>query len=383
MLAISLLELNQPKDATAEAQQAVGLAPDLAYAHYALAFVLFKRNWLDEAKAAAAEAVRLESFNPNHFSLLAAIELELRNWPTALEHADHALQIDPENPWATNLRAMALVKLGRRDEAARTMGDALARDPENATSHANQGWTLLHRGDHRQARIHFREALRLDPTLDWAKAGMVESLKSGFWPYKALLLFWLWMARLSGRAQWGVIIGGWIGSRIIRTIAQNNPAAGKFLWPIFYCYVAFALATWLAYPLLNLLLRLHPDGKYALSREQLWQANLVGLLLASVIASLGLFLKTQIDGLLAVAAVSGLLIFPVVTLFTAPRGWPRWLMLGVTCVLALIGAGLIAIAFMHPDGGEPVFNTLLSVFLLGVVFSQIAVNALPMFRPKQ
>src|SRR5687768_5670263 len=279
MLAVSLLELDQAKDATAEAQQAVGLAPDLSFAHYALAFVLYKRNWLDEARDAAAEAVRLESFNPNHFALLSAIEMERRNWPGALDHAASALQIDPDNDWAINLRAMALVKLGRREEAAQTMGDALAKDPENAYSHANQGWTLLHRGDHRKARVHFREALRLDPTMDWAKAGMVESLKSGFWPYKMLLLFWLWMARLSGKAQWGVILGAWIGSRIIRTVAQNNPGAGKFLWPIFYVYVAFVIATWLAYPLLNLMLRLHRDGRYALSREQVIQSNITGILL--------------------------------------------------------------------------------------------------------
>src|SRR5687768_3705193 len=195
MLAVSLMELNQHKEATASAQQAVGLSPDMPYAHYVLAFVLYKREWLDEAKQAAEEALRLESFNPNHFALLAGIEFQRRNWPAALDHANSAMQIDPDHSWATNLRAAALVKLGRRDEAARTIGDALAKDPEDPDTHANQGWTLLHQGDHRRARVHFREALRLDPTNTWAKQGMVEALKSGFWPYKLVLHFWLWMAR--------------------------------------------------------------------------------------------------------------------------------------------------------------------------------------------
>lgn len=378
MLAVSLLELDQAKDATAEAQQAVGLAPDLPFAHYALAFVLYKRNWLDEARAAAAEAVRLESFNPNHFALLSAIEMERRNWPGALEHAERALETDPEHAWAINLRAMALVKLGRREEAALTMGAALSRDPENATSHANQGWTLLHRGDHRQARVHFREALRLDPTLDWARAGMVESLKSGFPPYKYLLLFWLWMARLSGKAQWGVILGAYVGAQVVKNVARSNPAAGKFLWPVFYAYIAFVIMTWLAYPLLNLMLRLHRDGRYALSREQVIQSNLIGLLLALFLTAIGLLLATGNEAYFTAMAVSGLLVMPVAGLFAAPVGWPRNLMLGVAGALALIGAASVALAFAR---GEP--GPLFGLFILGIVLSQVAANGLPMFRPKR
>jgi tetratricopeptide (TPR) repeat protein len=383
MLAVSLLETKQPKDATAAAQQAVGLSPDLPYAHYALAYVLYKRNWLDEARDAAAEAIRLESFNPNHFALLSAIEMERRNWPAALEHAGGALQIDPDHDWAINLRAMALVKLGRRDEASRTMSGALSRDPENAYSHANQGWTLLHRGDHRQARVHFREALRLDPTLDWARQGMVESLKSGFPPYKLLLLFWLWMARISHKAQWGVILGAWLGYQVIKNVARQNPAAAIYLWPIMIAYVAFVLMTWLAYPLLNLMLRLHPDGRYALSRQQVMQSNIIGILLAIFFTSLGLFVATTAVGFLTLMFVSGLLVFPVAALFGAPAGWPRHLMLAVTIGLGLVGIAAVALVFATGEDGGRAFGGLFAIFILGVILSQIAANALPMFRPKQ
>jgi Flp pilus assembly protein TadD len=384
MLAVSLLELDQLKEATAEAQHAVGLAPDEPFAHYALAFVLFKRGWLDEARNAAAEAVRLESFNPNHFALLSAIEMERRNWPAALEHAEDALEIDPDHDWATNLRAMALVKLGRRDEAELAMGDALARDPENAYSHANQGWTLLHRGDHKAARVHFREALRLDPTMDWARAGMVESLKSGFPPYRYLLLFWLWMARLSGRAQWGVILGAWFGYQVVKNIARQNPAAATFLWPVMIVYVAFVVMTWLAYPLLNLMLRLHRDGRYALSREQVIQSNVIGILLAIFLLAIALLVGTGIEQFILLMAVSGLLVMPVAALFAAPKGWPRNVMLGVTIALAAIGSVAVTLAFtIDPNDEGKGWGPLFGLFILGIVASQIAANALPMFRPKQ
>ena len=385
MLAVSLLELNQAKDATAEAQQAVGLAPDLPYAHYVLAFVLFKRDWLDEAKQSAEEALRLESFNPNHFALLAAIEFARRNWLLALDHANSAMQIDPDHSWATNLRAAALVKLGRREEAARTMGDALAKDPEDPDSHANQGWTLLHQGNHKQARIHFRESLRLDPTNDWARQGMVEALKSGFWPYKVILLFWLWMSRLSRKGQWGVILGGYVGYQIARNVARNNPAAGKFLWPLIIAYLVFVLMTWLSNPLLTLVLRLHRDGRYALSREQILKSNLVGGLLATAVIALVLLGVTKIEEFVMLAVIAALLVFPVVTLFSAPRGWPRNLMVGVTIAMALLGSAIVTMSFtLYRGSGDPGLDiTLLKVFVAGIIFSQIAVNALPMFRPKR
>jgi len=72
---------------------------------------------------------------------------------------------------------MALVKLGRREAAAATIGAALAKDPQNAHTHANQGWALLHHGDHARRLEHFREALRLDPELDWARAAWSRPLR--------------------------------------------------------------------------------------------------------------------------------------------------------------------------------------------------------------
>lgn len=64
---------------------------------------------------------------------------------------------------------MALTQLGHKDEAASSLETALFRDPENAWTHANRGWQQLQHGDREQGMDHFREALRLDPTMDWAR----------------------------------------------------------------------------------------------------------------------------------------------------------------------------------------------------------------------
>jgi hypothetical protein len=58
-------------------------------------------------------------------------------------------------------------------------------------------------------------------------------------------------------------------------------------------------------------------------------------------------------------------------------------MIGVASVLALIGAATVAIVFAQGEEGGRAFGGLFGLFLLGVIFSQIAANALPMFKPKQ
>jgi tetratricopeptide (TPR) repeat protein len=389
LLALCLVEQEDLKGATGEAQQAVGLAPDLPMAHYALGLTLLRRNWLDEAKAAAQECVRLDAFNPAHFALLAAIEMEGRNWPAALEQAENGLALDPDHSWSTNLRAMALVKLGRRDEASAAMGEALSRNPESAIGHANQGWTLLHRGDHRQAMVHFKEALRLDPNLDWAKAGMVEALKSSFFLYRWLLRFFLWMARLSGRAQWGVIIGAYVGYNVLRIVARNNPQLAPYLWPLLVAYIAFVVMTWVAYPLLNLVLRLHRFGRYALSRDQVASANWIGLLVAIGLAAIIARYATGIYPLRELAMVAGFLVIPMAGAYSCPRGWPRQVMFAGAALMALVGGTAVALAlrafvalgradYVFPDDADQLFT----LFLLCVLVSSFGSNALRQVRPK-
>ena len=56
----------------------------------------------------------------------------------------------------------------------------------------------MHAGDFRGALEHFREALRLNPSPEWARAGLVEALKARY-PSAASLRYFLWMSTLSRR----------------------------------------------------------------------------------------------------------------------------------------------------------------------------------------
>src|SRR5947199_251490 len=117
-----------------------------------------------------------------------------------------SLATEPNDPGA---HAMLDLWLAQRDDYKAATAEAhvaIGLSPEDADSHANQGWTLLHASEPRRAMEHFREALRLEPNHQWARAGIVEALKARVFLYRWLLAYFLWMARLSGRAQWGILL---------------------------------------------------------------------------------------------------------------------------------------------------------------------------------
>jgi len=387
LLAISLLEQEQLDAAEQAAREAIGNEPDLSFAHYALSRVLSARNRDEEAEAAVDEAIRLEPADADYHGAKAGIEFDRRRWQQALEAAERGLQFNPEHTGCNNLRAMALVKLGRKTEAGVTIERTLARDPDNAFSHANQGWTLLEQGRRKEAMAHFRESLRLDPTNDWARAGLVEALKAGNPLYAVMLKYFLWMQKLPDGARWGIIVGGYFLNRLLGGVAKSQPEWAPWILPFRILYVTFAVFTWLAYPLFNLMLFLHPIGRHALDREQRQQATWVGICLGLALASLGMWLATGQGGVLIAALVFGLLTIPTASVFGCAKGWPRMAMAAITLVLGAAGlTAVVVLAVLNPAPKTPLAalgGGAFIVFLIGTFLSQWIANALSTQRPKR
>ena len=338
LLGLCLLKRQDWSQALREVSEAVRLGPDLAYAHYVAGHVLLAADRHAQATDAANAAIRLDPADPAHHGLLAAIHLDRRQWREALAAAERGLELDPEHVQCNNVRGMALVKLGRRGEAGATMAQTLALDPEDAFTHANRGWSLLHECKPDEAMEHFREALRLDPTLDWARAGIVEALKARNFVYRWMLAYFLFMSRLSTRAQWAIILGGWLGSQLLRRVGDAQPALKPLVLPVIVLYVLFAILTWLADPLFNLLLRVSRYGRLALAREQVTAANWVGGALLLSLASATGFLVLRRHVFFDAAVMIFFLTIPLAALFRAPVGWPRWVMVaGVGALVAVIG----------------------------------------------
>lgn len=314
LLAYCLLRLGRQGEALSEADIAVSKEPGAPYPYYMRALILVETGRRAEAKTAIREAIRLDPSDADHFALLGGIHLDDKSWAEALKSAESALVLDAEHVQGANVRAAALVKLGRGAEAGQTLDAALAREPESAVTHANMGWTLLERGDHAKAQEHFREALRLDPQQEWAREGIVESMKARNPVYRLMLQYFFFMSKLPPKGQWIVIIVALVGMRLLRATAEAYPPFEPAAMVIGVLYVMFMAATWLARPLFDLVLRLDRFGRLCLSRDQIRGSNLLALTLSASLAFLilrfasgyELFLSAALGALALSVPVAGI-----------------------------------------------------------------------------
>jgi tetratricopeptide (TPR) repeat protein len=385
-LALALSELEQHAEATEHAQRAIHLAPDEAYGHYALARVMLGRKRFQEARAAILEAIRLDPYEANYFGILALLELGKSRWREALEAANQGLQIEPEHGLCTNMRAQALVKLGDRAAAAATMDDALARRPDDAYTHANQGWALLDARQPYQALEHFREALRLDPELEWARAGIVEAMKARNIVYRLMLAWFLWMSRLTPGVRWGLVIGAYFGSRFIGQMAKNSPELAPYLWPLLYLYIAFVVLSWLSPSFFNLLLRLDRFGRYALSPDQVRGANVLAVCLIVTLGFLVAAIALGSGFLLLCTLMFALLALPASAIYVCEAGWPRHAMAAITLGLLAMVLLVFAVGLLEHRLPAPAVNavaSLVGILPLAMIASQFAAIYLTQVTPRK
>lgn len=348
-LALVLSQQDRGKQALEEADQAVGLGPDLAFCHYARAAVLRDARKLPEAARAVGEAIRLEPEDADNHALLAAVRLGQDRWADALAAAEHGLGLDPDNEDCQGYRAVALASLGRTGEAEEASRQALAASPASAEVHATRGWTLLQAGRYAEALESFREALRLNPDLERARAGVVEALKARSLPYRVVLRYLLWMQRLGERGQWVFIIGLVVGVNVFSSLARNVPWLAPLRTPVLLAYLGFAVLTWVAVPFSNLLLMLNRFGRLALKPAERAAALGLGICLLTTAGGVaGGFLLGKL-WLVGLGALGMTMALPVVSALRRETRRPR-LILGA-CALGLLALGGTAVALLalrHP-----------------------------------
>ena len=119
--------------------------------------------------------------------------------------------------------------------------------------------------------------------MDYAKRGMVEALKARNPVYRLLLVYFLWMQRLSGRARWVVVLGFYFGYQLLRGAAAANPALQPYVAPILVAYLIFVVLTWVAQPMFNLLLRSTPMAAMRYRIHQVVASNWFGGFLAAAV----------------------------------------------------------------------------------------------------
>lgn len=371
ILASCLAALDRAEEALKTVERAIALAPSAPELLYQRAYVLYLLQREPEALRQVNEAIRLDPTEADHFALRAELLLKMKKYEDALSAANEGLALDPENSFCLNVRASALMRLKRADEALETIATSLENEPENSYTHTNFGWSKLENGRHREALEHFKEALRLAPNNDYARAGMVEAIKAKNPLYRLFLRYVFWMAGLSARYQWALIIGAYVLFRLLRGVAADNPALEPFVWPVLVLYLIFALSTWLLSPIANLFLFLDTYGRYALSKDERLSSSLVGAALGmGLLLLLGAWWWNSEPLLYFSLGFIGMMI-PLGSMLSTHEPRRRRRLVGFTAVLGVILLSATVPMYLQDIN---LADTILMFFFLGLFAYQWVAN---------
>ncbi|MER2996871.1 tetratricopeptide repeat protein [Pontibacter populi] len=369
-----LAEANLQQDKVAIAEEiidnAIGLSPGTPHLYYIKSRISGFEEKYDEAEDSIEQAITLDPYDADYFAWLAKVKLVRKEYVAALEYADKALEIDAENLLGLNTRSTALLKLNKKEESFATIEGALREDPNNSYTHANYGWGLLEKSDHKKALVHFKESLQHNPNYEYAQAGLLEALKAGNPVYRWFLKYSFFMSNLTSKYQWGVIIGFYVGQRILRSVANNNETLQPYLTPLVVLLALIAFSTWVMTPISNLFLRFNKYGQLLLDKTEKKSSNFVAISFVLFLVGVISYFATTDDRFLAVAAFGFAMMVPFSIMFTPTKY--KYSLLTYSGVLAIVGLG--AIVFTFSTG--ILFNLLSVIFIFGFISFQWVGNYL-------
>ncbi|MEM6688533.1 MAG: tetratricopeptide repeat protein [Planctomycetota bacterium] len=362
--------VEQLNRSTEHARKAIVSDPNDPFAHYTHALVLYKRNRYEESLEATDDTLRLDPQDSDCWGLRAANLLELKRFEEALQAADHGLEVSPEHGWCLSLRSYSLERLGRLVEASGAAQSRLREDPDDSHAHCMVGYTHLNSGRHQEAKESFREALRLDPTNEFARVGMMQAISSRSLVFRAVYRYYQWISEFNSKLGFIIIIGFYVVSRSVGALGQAFEAIQPYTTAIVLLYGIAAIATWLAWPILQAMMRFDRFGKHLLSREEKWKSSMVAgvLILGAVAGCIFTYLSEDFFAVLIPFMYAMVIAILIVATFFVPIGPKRWGFAFASLVVALLPFyGL----FSQVNGQQGAFSQSITWFTYGTLAIQI------------
>jgi len=291
LLALCLHGQNKGKEALEEAQKAVGLMPHAAYPFYVLSKCYLRLDNLKNANEAIQNALRIDPDDEDYLCMYAAILNDQKKYDDGLTTIDKALAINPEHAPSKQIKSLLLRSSGRYKEADVIAGEALNDNPESAYAFAAKGWSSLDTGKVKESLEHFKSAVVLDPTSEFAKSGLVMAIKAQNPIFNAFYNYYNWINNLSAKARWGFIIGIFILMRVADNVSDSNSAMAPLFTVLIGVYICFVFMVWTINPIFNIFMRFNKYGKHALDKGEIMGSNIMSALLISAIVQFGLHLQ--------------------------------------------------------------------------------------------
>jgi tetratricopeptide (TPR) repeat protein len=329
LLALSWIQTESTQGKAVDAaRRGIGLESESSFHHAVLAACL-----LDSAKPGqdalcveagrhSEKAIELDPDSDFAWAVNGQALLRLRKYPDAEKAARRALELDTGNTMAAQVLSMALLNQKKDGDLNSLVDWQLAENPEDDRAHVSAGYRDLMQGRHTEACGHFRAALRLDPTNEGARHGLVESFRARSWFYRVYLRFGYFMTQFGQKGAGGIMIGGYLLYRFaFSALRTDYPAAAYTLAGL---WMVFALWTFLARGIGSALMLTDRFVRMAITPKERWEGLCVGGMVVLALGSLavGLWFH-RIDYVLS-ALACGLASVPVASAFkdgscTTPR----------------------------------------------------------------
>lgn len=183
---ISALQLEDTDSGLDLAGQLLQHAPDRAESHIAMALSLSHASRSPDeilvlgktVEAHFQQAIRLDQGYARYYVLYAEWLARQRRLDEALVFGRQALALDPNDPEIPAL-LQGLYRLNDQEDLAEQMGQlALSLSPDHAVNHMEAGFRSLSRGRSQEAKDHFRDGLRLEPSEDYFQAIAAERCRN-------------------------------------------------------------------------------------------------------------------------------------------------------------------------------------------------------------
>ncbi len=273
-------------------ESAIRLEPEFSPAHGLHARLLADQKKYSPALAAAQQAIALDPYDSDSHGAEAVVHAKRQHWALAEKAAKRGLAIDPEDNPCSAILTHALLMQGKTSEHQEELGYRMSRDPEDPYTHFNMGLAALRSGDHRQAEVHLKEALRLQPDFEPARQLLLEAFRSRSPVYRGFLKFSFALSKLPPHYRTGAVIAIYLVFRTLRSALDTAaPIAAAVLT---YLWLAFSLFSFIGRGLGNLIILCDPSARLALNARETQEGLCVGLPIAlsllTLIAGIGLSL---------------------------------------------------------------------------------------------
>lgn len=240
LLALCLIDLHSLGSARAEAETALDLDSESAFAHQAMGNVSLVEGKLEAAEAHYEQARALEPDNATHYESMANLDAHrdrpYRHW------LDQAIALAPEDPSILAAISHERFLNGDLAEARRHADHALASDPEHGDALLAKARVLLHAGEVDDARVHVIAALQADAT-DADALRLLVAVRARHNPVLGAWMRWsLWTETMSPGKRVAWLVGMLVGCRLLAQVFSDLglPRLSGFVQTAWLAFVAYS-----------------------------------------------------------------------------------------------------------------------------------------------